>query len=109
MSSSGKNAGADQPALRLRVSAWLAGAPLGPGCIVAFGYLLLGGSRIDVLSATAMTTGLICLSLILLASAIAGPVKAATAILRRFAAGETDLRLDAEKGTGHFRRLAAVV
>jgi diguanylate cyclase (GGDEF)-like protein/PAS domain S-box-containing protein len=109
MWSSGNNAGADQPALRLRISAWFAGASLGAGCIVALGYLVLGGRRIDVLSATTITTGLICLSLILLARFIAGPVKAATATLRRFAAGETDLRLNAERGTGHFRRLAAVV
>ena len=95
--------------LSLRLTAWLAGATLGPACLIACAYAALGGRRPEVLCAIACTALVAWLVALLIGWRISGLLDTATSELRRFAAGKTDVRLSAEAGFWELRVLARTV
>jgi diguanylate cyclase (GGDEF)-like protein/PAS domain S-box-containing protein len=94
-----------QPQLRLALD--LAATIAVPAMLVALLYLAAGGRNPDVIAGIAITAAAAGISLTLLAGRLDGPIVEATRLIARYAAGETGLRLDPEKGFGTFTELAS--
>ena len=84
-------------------------AAIGPSFVVVVGYLVLGGRHSLVATALFLATCAAVGAAIALRQLVLRPLAMASEIVRRHAAGETDLRLDTRSGLPRFRKLAATL
>ncbi len=92
---------------RLHFAGWLALAATAPGLIAAAACLAVGGRGLSV--AVFLAVGSIAIAAVLYRHLIGNPIAQSTELVRRYARGETHLRLDSGKGLRRFRELAAML
>jgi diguanylate cyclase (GGDEF)-like protein/PAS domain S-box-containing protein len=93
---------------RLRFAGSLAVVAIAPALAVATAYLAIGGRSSVVAATIFLTTSAIAAAAVAFTHMVARPVAEAAEVVRRYASGETQLRLDPRKGIRRFRELAAV-